>query len=113
MDICYEKDADLQTEFDRVRMRYMALLNVGVSVSEGDYRSRVIDFIPHELSSFLAQVSASMKALTTMCSSTGSNTAGDGGSKLADKVALDTKSLMRMAVEEWDRCEAGRRSASG
>jgi hypothetical protein len=113
MNMSYEKDGDLQTQFDRVRMQYVALLNVGVSVSKDDYRSLVINFVPDELSSFrLTQISASMKVLTMMRSSTGSNAEGDDESKLA-AFALDAESLMQMAMEEWDRREAEWKSASG
>lgn len=57
------KGANLREEFDRVRMKYEQLRNVGVPVSDDDYRTLVINFVPPELSSFLAQISANQKML--------------------------------------------------
>jgi hypothetical protein len=37
MSMRYEKGEDLRTQFDKVRMKYEALLNVGIPVSTNDY----------------------------------------------------------------------------
>jgi len=83
MNMNYEKGADLQEQFNLVSLQYEALSNVGIPVSDDDYRSLVINFVPPELSSFLVT-----------------------------DLALDAVWLMQVAVEEWDRHEAEKRSAS-
>ncbi len=79
----YEKSADLQEQFNLVRMQYEALSNVGIPVSNDCYWSLVINFVLPELSSFLVT-----------------------------DLALDAVLLMQVAVEEWDRCEAELKSVS-
>ena len=90
----YEKGADLRIEFDRVHMKYEMLLNVGIEITENDYQSLVLNFVPGEISGHLANVSAGFKAWTMF------STASE--SKAAEHI-LDAEALMQFAIEEWDR----------
>ena len=75
----YEKGADLREQFDMGCI----LSNDSIPVSDDDYRSLVINFVPTELPSFLGT-----------------------------DLALDAESLMKIAAEEWDRREAELKSVS-
>lgn len=104
MNMRYEKGADLREQFDKVRMKYESLLNFGITVSDDCYRSLVINFVPDEISSFLALISATMKARTMRSSSVAD---GIGGS--AERT-LDAEVLMQLAAGEWDRQQVARRT---
>jgi hypothetical protein len=43
----YVKGADLCTEFDHVRVKYETLINAEVPVSDDDYCTLIINFVPH------------------------------------------------------------------
>jgi hypothetical protein len=92
-------------------LNYEALVKVDISVSDDDYRSLVIKFFSPELSSFVAQFSVGRKALMMTNGSSLVSATGDGKSWSAHR-ASDTEALMRMAVDEWDRCKAENESAS-
>ena len=104
MALRYQKGADLRLEFDRVRGKYEALMNAGVTVSPDDYRTLIINFVPSGISSFIAQVSANMKMLAMMSSkgTTGSSSESSD-EKSSDPYALEPEQLMQAALEEWDR----------
>jgi hypothetical protein len=109
MSMCYEKGADLRSQFDTVRMQYETLLNVGIPVSDDGYRSLVVNFVPDNVSSFVAQISAGMKVWTLMDPSgslSPSSTSGSSGSAI--RWTLDAEALMQLAVEEWDRQESSK-----
>jgi hypothetical protein len=65
----------------------------------------VINFVPVEISSFLAQISANMKVTLTLMGTSGSSSDG----KERD-TALDAKALMQLATEEWERREVFHKS---
>ena len=107
MGMQYEKSMDLQAQFDKVCMKYVTLLNVSISISKEDYRSLVINFVPPEILTFLANISAGMKAYALMNPQavvSGSESSSDKG-KVRD-MGLDAEALMQIAAEEWERREA-------
>lgn len=59
----YEKGANLWTELGRVQLKYESLYKVRIEISQNDYRTLVINFLPSDLSSFVAQISANIKML--------------------------------------------------
>ena len=88
MNMRCEKSADLREQLDRVRL------------------SLVINFLSPELSLFVARFSVNkMVLMMTNGSSSESATGDDGKSWSADR-ASDAEALMRMAMDEWDRCKA-------
>jgi hypothetical protein len=101
----YEEGADLHAQFDRIRMKYEELMNVGVSVSEQDYHSLVINFVPAKISAFLAHLSASMRALDKVHSRKYKRMGltSPTGTTDASVDDLDAEDLMQLAIEEWDR----------
>ncbi len=110
MNMRYEKGADLRAQFDRIQMKYEELMNAGVSVSKHDYRSLVINFVPAEISAFLAQLSASMKALDRVHSKKlkrlgATTTSSSSLLKNPDPSIddLDAEDLMQLAIKEWDQ----------
>ena len=109
MNMRYKLGADLREQLDRVRLNYEALIKVDVSVSDDDYRSLVINFLSPELSSFVTRFSVDKKAL--MMTNGSSSASATGESWSADR-ASDAEALMRMAVDEWDRCKAENELAS-
>ena len=94
MNMQYEKGADLWAEFSKVCMKYAALLNVGTKISNDNYSSLILNFVPRDIASHLANVSAGMK-VHALVSST------DKEKEI--EVSLDAGSLMQFALEEWDR----------
>ena len=66
MALHYEKGADLRMEFDWVCMKYEQLLSTGITISDDDYCTLIINFVPPEISSFIAQISAGMCTLSLM-----------------------------------------------
>ena len=90
----YEKGADLRTEFSRIKMKYAALLNVGIKISEEDYSSLILNFVPGDIASHLVNVSAGMKAHAIV-------SATDKEKEI--ELSLDAGTLMQFALEEWDR----------
>jgi hypothetical protein len=105
-----QKGVDLHSEFDRVRVKYETLLNVGIEISENDYRSLIINFVPPELSSVLAQMSMNMKQVTTsLLKAKVIASAAELKGKLPSLV-VDPEDLMQAALEEWDRREADKKS---
>ena len=56
-----QKGADLYSEFDKVHVKYKTLLNIGIEISDNDGCLLIINFVPLELSSVLAQMLMNMK----------------------------------------------------
>ena len=83
-------------------MKYETLLNVGVEVTQNEYRSLVLNFIPEYLAAHLANVSAAMKA-QNIVSPTSPNTTNKSPS-------LDAEILMQFAIDEWDRRAPARKA---
>ena len=110
MSMCAQKGVDLHSEFDRVRVKYETLLNVGIEISDNNYCSLIINFVPPELSSVLAQMSMNMKQVTTsLLKAKVIASAAELKGKLPSLV-VDPKDLMQAMLEEWDRCEADKKS---
>ena len=112
MALRYEKGADLHMEFNWVRMKYEQLLSTGITVSEDDYCTLIINFVPPEISSFIAQISAGMRTLSLMhmTTSPAPNSETDDTS-LNPKLKLDPEMLMGMAVKEWE-CRQGHKKSN-
>ena len=96
---------NLHTEFDCVCTAYNKLLNVGITISNGEYLSMLISFLPSELSFFISQLSAMVKlsqclnpVQTTATLAVGSRTAPS-----VDKPVITPDLLIELALEEWDR----------
>jgi hypothetical protein len=90
----YEKGADLQAKFSKVRMKYAALLNVSIKISDDDYSSLILNFVPGDIASHLANVSAGMKAHALVSAI---------NKEKEIELSLDTSTLMQFTLEEWDR----------
>ena len=112
MALRYKKGADLRMEFDQVRMKYEQLLSTGITISDDDYRTLIINFVPLEISLFIAQISAGMRALSLMHMTTSPtpNSETDDTS-LNPKLKLDPEMLIGMAVEEWE-CRQGHKKSN-
>ncbi|KAK2459856.1 hypothetical protein APHAL10511_008126 [Amanita phalloides] len=89
---CYMKGTNLWEEFDHVCMKYKQLLNADVAVSNDDYHTLVLNFVPGNLSTFLVQISANMKILALALSTTAGTTS----------TIINAKRLMQIAIEEWE-----------
>ena len=105
--------ADLHSEFDRVRAAYNELSSVGITISDGEYSSMLVSFLPSELASFVSQLSATAKLaqrLNTSTQTTANSAAGTGTAADADKPVIAPDLLMELALEEWDRRQLDKRS---
>ena len=101
------KSTSLRTEFDRVRMKYEELLNAGVSVSDNDYRTMIINFVPQQLSSFLAQISANVKIIAV---AQGAIDDDDDDDQDSSSYLIDPEALIEIAIEEWERRASDKRA---
>ena len=86
--------ADLHSEFDRVRAAYNELSNVGITITDGEYSSMLVSFLPPELASFVSQLSATAKLAQRLNPSTTATTAAGTGpagvtSRTASRVVPD------------------------
>jgi hypothetical protein len=100
----YTIGANLHAELDHVCIEYETLLNADVAVTDNDYRTLVINFLPSHLASFVAQISANTKAIAMV------QHAASAASSTAPVAPLDPKllemspeSMMTLALEEYDR----------
>ena len=112
MGMRYQKGANLQLEFNRVRVKYETLLNVGIKISDNNYHLLIINFVPLELSSILSQMSINMKH---MMSSLVKSKLITMPAELKGKIptlVIDPEDLMQAALEEWDRWEPDKQSRS-
>ncbi|KAF8726049.1 hypothetical protein AX14_008146 [Amanita brunnescens Koide BX004] len=99
--------SNLHTEF---RVKYETLLNVRIKISDNDYRSLIINFLPPELSSFLSQMSVNMKhMMSSLVKSKLISLPAELKGKIPTLI-IDPEDLMQAALEEWERREADKKS---
>ncbi|KIL64435.1 hypothetical protein M378DRAFT_1041860 [Amanita muscaria Koide BX008] len=111
----YEKGANLRSEFDRVRMKYVALWNASVEISNNDYCSLIIQFAPPGIANFISLLYATFKlySRTVLKSGTARSSAESPGSSNElgkEPLTLDPELVMEIATEEWERRNAHRKS---
>ena len=105
-----QKGADLCTELDRVCVKYKMLLNVGIEISDNNYHMLIINFIPPDISSVLAQMSLNMKQVTTsLLKAKVIGSVAELKGKLPNLV-VEPEDMMQAALEEWDWREANKKS---
>ena len=112
MGMRYKPGANLHTEFDRVRVEYEALLNAGVSISDNDYCTLIINFAPPKLSSFIAQISANTKTIITLQHEAAVAAAIKASKPLPtlsiSDYELAPEVMMQTILEEYDRLESAK-----
>jgi hypothetical protein len=100
----YTSGANLHAELDRVHVEYETLLNADVAVTDNDYHTLVINFLPSHLASFVAQISANTKAITMVQHAASSASAMTPTAPLDPKLLeMSPESMMTLALEEYDR----------
>ena len=110
MSLRYQKRNDLRLELDRIWVKYETLLNVRIKISDNDYRSLIINFLPPELSSFLSQMSVNMKhMMSSLVKSKLISLPAELKGKIPTLI-IDPEDLMQAALEEWERREADKKS---
>ena len=113
----YKKGADLQMEFDCIRMKHKELLNAGITVSDDAYCMLIINFVPGEISSFIAQISAGMRALSLIQQMSSSTqpipSPNDNPAATNSNLKLDLEMLMQMAIKEWEHHQGNKKSNKG
>ncbi|PIL28794.1 transcription factor [Ganoderma sinense ZZ0214-1] len=104
--------ADLHAEFDRVRAAYDELLNVGITISNGEYSSMLVSFLPPELSAFISQLSATAKLSQRLnpVQTTATPAVTTGAAAGIDKPVITPDLLMELALDEWDRRQLDRKA---
>jgi hypothetical protein len=100
----YAPGANLHTELDCVRVEYETLLNTDVEISDNDYCTLIINFLPSHLASFVAQISANTKAIAMV------QHANAAAASTAPLPPIDPKllemsaeAMMLLALKEYDR----------
>jgi uncharacterized membrane protein YgcG len=102
----YEKGANLRTELDRVRMKYQSLYSIGIEVSDNDYCTLVINFLPANLSNFVVQISANLVMMKlSVGPSSSTSTDGKGNS-----LYPSPERLMQSVIEEWEHRETWKKA---
>jgi hypothetical protein len=105
-----QKGADLRAELDRVRVKYETLLNVGIKISDNDYCTLIINFVPPDISSVLMQMSLNMKQVTTsLLKAKVIRSVAELKGKLPNLV-VEPEDMMQATLEEWDWREANKKS---
>jgi len=109
MTMCYAPGANLHTELDHVCVEYETLLNADIEISDNDYCTLIINFLPSHLASFVAQISANMKAIA-MIQHTNAAAASTVPLPPIDPKLLEmsAEAMMLLALEEYD-CKAERK----
>lgn len=105
LNLRYTSGANLHTEFDRIRVKYEELANMDIAVSEAEYASLVINFLPGELASFISQISATAKLARRFQTAPIASLLPEA---TEEAVMLDAETLMEIALEEWDRRHGGK-----
>jgi hypothetical protein len=99
----YMSGANLHTELDHVRVKYETLLNADVAVTDNDYCTLVINFLPSHLASFVTQISVNMKAITMVQHAASVASATTPVTPLDPKLLeMSPESMMTLALEEYD-----------
>jgi hypothetical protein len=102
MALSFTPGSNLRDEFSRVTTEYEQLINLGVEVSDEEYRSLIFKFVPIEIANHLSSVSASMKTLHLAQKLTQSP-----GASVTPAVdtELDPTVLMDIALDHWEMLE--------
>ncbi|PIL28278.1 hypothetical protein GSI_09566 [Ganoderma sinense ZZ0214-1] len=104
----YTPGADLHAEVDRLRLAYENLITLEVKISDAEYASTIIAFLPHDLSAFVAQLSAQIRAHDLMTPATTTAAPVD-----PDKPPIDPEVMLTLVLEEWERRQGERKTTKG
>jgi len=102
MALSFTPGSNLRNEFSRVTTEYEQLINLGVEVSDEEYRSLIFKFVPIEIANHLSSVSASMKTLRLAQKLTQSPGASETPAVDSE---LDPTVLMDIALDHWEMLE--------
>lgn len=102
----YASGTNLHAELDCVRVEYETLLNADVEVSDNDYRTLIINFLPSHFASFVAQISANTKAIALVQHAAAAAASTTPMAPIDPKLLeMSAESMMLLALEEYDRKE--------
>ncbi|KZT74110.1 hypothetical protein DAEQUDRAFT_761556, partial [Daedalea quercina L-15889] len=104
----YTPGANLHTELDRLRVKYEDLMTMDIIVSDAEYASLVINFLPDDLSTFISQISATAKLARRFQNAGITPLLADADVPAEEAPVLDAEALIEIALEEWDRRQGGR-----
>jgi gag-polypeptide of LTR copia-type len=101
--------ANLHTELDQVCVEYETLLNADVMVTDNDYCTLIINFLPSHLTSFIAQISANTKAITMVQHAASTANLVSPIAPLDQKMLeMSPEAMMTLTLEEYD-CQLDKR----
>jgi len=103
MAMCYVPGANLHAELDHVCVKYETLLNTNIAVTDNDYRTLMINFLPSYLASFIAQISVNMKAIAMVQHTASMASTTTPIAPLDPKLLeMSPESMMTLALKEYD-----------
>ena len=102
MALSYTPGSNLCDEFSCVTTEYEQLINLGIEVSDEEYRSLIFKFVPIEIANHLSSVSASMK---TLCLAQKLTQSPGASETPAVDSELDPTVLMDIALDHWEMLE--------
>jgi len=103
MAMCYMPGVNLHAELDCIHVKYKTLLNTNVAVTDNDYHTLMINFLPSYLASFVTQISANMKAIAMVQHTASAASTTTPVAPLDPKLLeMSPKSMMILALEKYD-----------
>ncbi|CDO78107.1 hypothetical protein BN946_scf184638.g3 [Trametes cinnabarina] len=97
----YEPGQDLRSELDRLQMAYENLLTYDVNISDTEYASVIINFLPDSLSAFISQLSAQMK-LQARLATANTTTPTPEAVSTAERPVIEPDLMFELVIEEWE-----------
>jgi len=95
--------ANLHADMDCIHIEYETLLNADVAVTDNDYHTLMINFLPPHLASFIAQISVNTKAIAMVQHTANMASTTSPIAPLNLKLLeMLPKSMMTLALEEYN-----------
>ncbi|KAJ2985203.1 hypothetical protein NUW54_g10228 [Trametes sanguinea] len=105
---------DLHAELDRLQLAYENLLTYDVVISDTEYASVIINFLPDSLSAFISQLSAQMKLQSRLqTTTTTATTTPTPTTDSSDQAIISPDLMIELVLEEWERRRDEKKSRSG
>ncbi|KAF9800276.1 hypothetical protein IEO21_10399 [Rhodonia placenta] len=107
----YMPSTNLHTELDHLWVKYEELMMMDILVSNAEYTSLIINFLPDDMSTFVSQISATVKL--AHCFQNASITLAPPATANMNVPAeeppiLDAEALIKIVLEKWDHRQTGK-----
>ncbi|KAJ7263709.1 hypothetical protein C8J57DRAFT_1332544 [Mycena rebaudengoi] len=115
------ENGNVRTHLEALKLKHKGLVAVGVTLTDSQYATRIINSLPRAYQRYLSTITSSAKAAliatniarSVAAAAQASGTApaagmtiASGNTASAQAITLAPAYLMHLAIEEWDRLEA-------